>query len=116
MILLSHLLSLPALSEFRFVSGFNGINIPVSAAGFFDCETGADFGQKFFPGQFVFTTLSAEREHPERIEAGLTALINRGVAAIAIKDTFVQDVSDEVKKLSESRGVPLLFFQCAIFG
>ena len=58
----------------------------------------------------IFTTLSAEREHPDRIEAGLTALISRGVAAIAIKDTFVQDIPDAVRKLSETRSVPLIFF------
>ena len=110
MVLLSRLLSLSALSEFRVVSGFNGINTPVNTIGFFDCETGADFGQRFFPGQLVFTTLSAEREHPDRIVAGLAALINRGVAAIAIKDTFVQDISDEIRELSEIRSVPILFF------
>lgn len=42
MVLLRDILSAPLFSNFRIVSGFNGINTPVTQVGFFEWESGAD--------------------------------------------------------------------------
>ena len=64
MVLLRDILSAPLFSGFRIVSGYNGINTPVTQAGFLEWESGADIEKNFEKGEFVITTLAAAKDDP----------------------------------------------------
>lgn len=64
----------------------------------------------FSPGEFVFTTLGFAEQYPELAEEALVALIERDVAAIAIKPVALKAVSARVAEASQKRGVPVFFY------
>jgi len=110
MVLLRDILSIPEFSKFRVVSGFNGINEPVTTAGYLDWESGSDIAKNFPKGEFVITTLATAKGKPEFAESCIKTLIRNKVAAIAIKDVCFSDVSDAVKEYSNEHNVPIIFF------
>lgn len=110
MVLLRDILSAPLFSGFRIVSGYNGINTPVTQAGFLEWESGADIEKNFEKGEFVITTLAAAKDDPGRAETCLRMLIRHQVAAIAIKDIYYKDISTQLREFSDTWNVPILFF------
>lgn len=111
MILLRDILSHPLFSAFRIVSGTNGMNTPVTQAGFFDWESDEEIGKYFAKGEFVVTTLAATRNDPGRAEESLRLLIRSQVAAIAIKEVYFHEISEGLRAMSEEWNVPILFFE-----
>ncbi len=65
----------------------------------------------FAPGEFVFTTLGFAAMHPDLAEEAILAMIDRGVAALAIKPVVLKSVSERVAAASAERGVPVLFYE-----
>ncbi len=110
MVLLRDILSAPLFSAFRIVSGYNGINTPITQVGFFEWESGADIERNFEKGEFVITTLAAAKDDPGRAETCLRTLIRHQVAAIAIKDVYYKEVSAQLREFSDTWNVPILFF------
>lgn len=110
MVLLGDILSIPEFSDFRVVSGFNGINEPVVSAGYLDWESGSDIASTFPKGELVITTLAAAKGRPEFAESCIRALIRAKVAAVVIKDVCFSDVSDALKEYSNEHNVPIIFF------
>ena len=110
MIPLRHILSMPVCSGFRVVSGFNGIGNIVASTAFFDCEEEFCSSEGNVAGKIIITTLGAARNDQELAEKNLRLLIRSGAAAIAIRNTYFSDVSEQVKKLSDKQNVPLIFF------
>ena len=110
MVLLRDILSAPLFSGFRIVSGYNGINTPVTQAGFLEWESGADIEKNFEKGEFVITTLAAAKDDPGHAETCLRMLIRHQVAAIAIKDVYYKDISTQLREFSDTWNVPILFF------
>ena len=110
MVLLRDILSAPLFSNFRIVSGFNGINTPVTQVGFFEWESGADIERNFEKGEFIITTLTAMKDDPSRAEMCLRTLIRHQVSAIAIKDIYYKEISAQLKEFSNTWNVPILFF------
>ena len=110
MILVRDILSAPMFSEFRIVSGYNGINTPVKDTGFWEWESGEDLQKSFSKGSFVATTLASVRDDPARAELCLRELIRNQVAAIAIKDVYYKEIPDRLREFSDTWNVPILFF------
>lgn len=110
MIRIRQILSMRELTSLRVVSGVNGINSVVSSTGFFDCEPGVALSKLAAKGKLMVTTLAAAKDDPTYANACLKTLLHSGVAAIAVKCTFFQDVSDEVKALSDKYNIPLILF------
>ena len=106
----ANLLSKSMFSEFRVVSGKNGLNNNVTSAGFFEWEQDNQITRSFNKGEFVITTLSSLKNDTAAIEKSLKLLINNNVAAIAIKDIFYKDLPGIIKDYSDERGVPIMFF------
>ncbi len=66
---------------------------------------------KTFPGgEFVVTTLYAAKDDAAFANRCLKLLINNHVAAIAIKDLYYDDLSDDIKNYADQHHVPILFF------
>ncbi len=110
MILVRDILSAPMFSEFRIVSGYNGINTPVRDTGFWEWESGEDLQKSFSKGSFVVTTLASVRDDPARAELCLRELIRNQVAAVAIKDVYYKEIPDRLREFSDTWNVPILFF------
>ncbi len=106
----ANLLSKPMFSEFRVISGKNGLNNKVTSAGFFEWEQDSQITRSFNKGEFVITTLSSLKDDTAAVEKSLKLLINNNVAAIAIKDIYYKDLSDDIKEYSNKRSVPIMFF------
>lgn len=110
MIFVRDILSAPMFAGFRMVSGFNGINTPVTQVGFFEWESGEDVERNFQKGEFVVTTLSSMKDDPAYAETCLRTLIRHQVAAIAIKDIYFKEISPFLREFSDTWNVPILFF------
>lgn len=106
----ANLLSKPMFRDFRIASGKNGLNNKVTSAGFLEWEQGTQITKSFAKGEFVLTTLTSFKDDPAAIERSLKLLINNQVSAIAVKDIYFKDLSDEIKDYSNEHGVPILFF------
>ena len=106
----ANLLSKSLFKNFRLVSGRNGLNNNVTSAGFFEWEQGFQITKYFDKGEFVVTTISSLKDDINAIEKSLKLLINNNVSAIAIKDIYYDDISDNLKNYSDIHGVPILFF------
>lgn len=106
----ANLLSKPMFKNFRLVSGRNGLNNNVTSAGFFEWEQDFQITKSFNKGEFVLTTLSSFKDDINGAEKSLKLLINNNVSAIAIKDVCYSDISENLKKYSDSHGVPIMFF------
>ncbi len=110
MVSLRHILALPAFSDFRVVSGFNGISRSISSTAFFDCVPDAQLPAERMEGSFVVTTLSAVRDDPAHAAACLRLLLHSGAAAIAIEDTYCRELPCGVKELSDELNLPVILF------
>lgn len=110
MVLLRDILSAPLFSRFRIVSGYNGINTPVTQVGFFEWESGADIEKNFEKGEFIITTLAMAKDAPAHAETCLRTLIRHQVSAIAIKDVYYKEISAQLREFSDTWNVPILFF------
>lgn len=106
----ANLLSKSLFKDFRIVSGKSGLNNKVTSAGFFEWEQDFQITKSFDKGEFVITTLSSFKDDPNAVEKSLKLLINNNVSAIAIKDIYYKDLSDELKSYSNEHNVPVMFF------
>lgn len=106
----ANLLSKTLFQDFRIVSGKNGLNNKVTSAGFFEWEQDFQITKSFDKGEFVITTLSSFKDDPNAVERSLKLLINNSVSAIAIKDIYYKDLSDDLKRYSNDHSVPIMFF------
>ena len=106
----ANLLSKPLFKNFRIISGKNGLNNNVTSAGFFEWEQDFQITKSFSKGEFVISTLSSFKDDSNAVEKSLKLLINNNVAAIAIKDIYYKDISDELKSYSNEHSIPIMFF------
>lgn len=65
----------------------------------------------FKQDEFIFTTLGLAAMHPDLAEEALLALIERDVAAIAVKPVVLKALPEKVAAASAARGVPVFFYE-----
>ena len=65
----------------------------------------------FERGEFIFTTLGFAAMHPDLAEEALLALIERDVAAVAVKPVALKALPEKVVAASAERGVPVFFYE-----
>ncbi len=65
----------------------------------------------FSAGEFVFTTLGFAGLHPDLAEEALLQLIERDVAAVAVKPVALKELPPRVAEVSAARGVPVFFYE-----
>lgn len=65
----------------------------------------------FTAGEFIFTTLGLAAMHPDLAEEALLELIERDVAAIAVKPVVLKALPERVAAASAERGVPVFFYE-----
>lgn len=115
MLTVMELLSFPLFRGFKLVSGYGGLYNPVSGTGIFEWESSYEVERNFEPGEFVVTTLSLARSDTALAECSIRMLIDKKVSAIAVKDIYFHEISEELKVYSDSRQVPVFFFSDTFF-
>lgn len=83
----------------------------VVGVGTLDHEPFTGAYDQFSPGEFVFTTLGLAAMHPDLAEEALLSLIERDVAAVAVKPVVLKELPARVAAASAERGVPVFFYE-----
>ncbi len=115
MITVSDLLLHPLFSEFELVSDDTGLSNVVSGTGIFEWETPEIINETFDPGEFVITALANMQEHPEASIAGINALIEKGVAAIAVKKIHTNMLDADIIEYANSHHIAVFTFSGTFF-
>lgn len=111
MVTIADILALPVFDNVRLGAPCdNYLSREVINCGTLDCEPFFHDYDIFIPGEFIFTTLGFAQHHPDLAEEALLALIDRNVAAIAIKPYAIKELPESTKKASKSTGVPVFFY------
>ena len=110
MAMVSTFLSQSLFKDFRIAAGRSGLHNDVHSTGYFEWEEDLDIVKNFPRGEFVVTTLYAAKDDAAFANRCLKLLINNHVAAIAIKDLYYDDLSDDIKNYADQHHVPILFF------
>lgn len=84
---------------------------PVTNCGTLDYEPFFDDYNAFVPGEFIFTTLGFAQADPKLAEDAILKVIERGIAALAIKPVALKEVSERIAAASEASGVPIFFYE-----
>ena len=88
----------------------------VTGVGTLDHEPFTGGYEVFTQGEFVFTTLGFAGVHPDLAEEALLALIDCGVAAVAVKPVVLKELPPTVVQASAARGVPVRFIELMPIG
>lgn len=115
MLTVMELLSFPLFRNFRLVSGRSGLYNQVKGTGILEWESTSDVERNFEEGEFVVTTLSMTRSDASLAEISIRTLIDKKVCAVAIKDVYYHEISNELKAYSDARHVPVFFFSETFF-
>ncbi len=115
MLTVMELISFPLFRNFRLVSGRSGLYNPVKGTGILEWESSSDVERNFDEGEFVITTLSMSRSDAALAETSIRTLIDNKASAVAIKDVYYCEISDELKTYSDERRIPIFFFSETFF-
>jgi len=116
MVTVMELLSHPSFSDdFRLISGRSGLYNTVRDSGIFEWENEEVIEKSFHIGDFVVTTLAAQKDDPENAKKYMKLLIKRKLAALCIKDVYFKEIPEEIIKLADDYQVPLFLFSNTYF-
>jgi len=115
MLTVMELLSFPLFRNFKLVSGYGGLYNPVSGTGIFEWESSYEVEKNFEQGEFVMTTLSLARSDTALAESSIRMLIDKKVSAIAVKDIYFHEITEELKAHSDAHHIPIFFFSETFF-
>ncbi|MDD3168457.1 MAG: PucR family transcriptional regulator ligand-binding domain-containing protein [Eubacteriales bacterium] len=115
MLTVMELVSFPLFRRFQLVSGYGGLYNQVTGTGIFEWESSNEVEKNFKRGEFVVTTLSLARSDAGQAEDSIRMLIDKKVSAIAVKDIYFHEISEDLKAYSDARQVPIFFFSDTFF-
>lgn len=110
MITVMQLLSHNLFQKFNLISDTSGLYNSVSGTSIFDWESKEDIESTFSPGDFVLTTLSVSKENTTTPDEYLRYIIDKQVAAIAIKNVHNHQISEETIDYANLHHVPIFIF------
>lgn len=110
MIRVSDIMSCPDFNKFHLISGMGGLQNIISGTGLFEWETYNDVYATFRKGEFVITTLSNAKNDIEKAEECIRMLITTKVSAIAIKNIYFKEFSENLIEFSNLNNVPIFIF------
>lgn len=112
MITVGDVLALPVFESVRLAAPCDRCMLrPVVNAGILDFEPFEGGYEDFMPHEFVFSSLGFARRDPVLAEEAMIAMIERDIAALAIKPVALESIGPRVAELSTRRGVPIFFYE-----
>lgn len=111
MVTVAQILELPVFDNVRLAAPCEDyLSRQVVNCGTLDSEPFFHDYDLFVAGELIFTSLGFAERFPDLAEEALLALIERDVAAIAIRPYAMKELPDSVKEASERSGVPVFFY------
>ena len=111
MITVKNLLNDPLFEDFILIAGKNGLGNAVCGTGIFDWETPDEIRRTFNRGDFVLTTYSKAKEHPQEARECIKAFFSIGISALAIRSIYYNGVEDEIIEIADKMGIPVFIFK-----
>lgn len=114
MITVADILALPAFERIDLVAPIEDAGEHrVYNVGILDCPPSINDYSAYMPGEFILTNLGFCYEDPDLSDASLIAMIERRVAAIAVKRVYSPCFTDAVAQASVRMGVPVYLYSGA---
>lgn len=113
MVQITELLNLTLFDEFELIAGEKGLTNQLGNIVILEYESISDNYQVFSPGDFILSSLFFAKDDPSLIYSALYSLMQKGVAAIAIKTVFFKDFDSSIKELANRMRIPLFTFESA---
>lgn len=113
MITVADILALPAFEQVDIVAPVSGAHRRVYNVGILDCPPSINGYSVYMPGEFILTNLGFCAGDPELSDASLIAMMERGVAAIAVKRVYRPCFTAAVREASIRLGVPVYLYSGA---
>ncbi len=110
MLRVEELKEIPIFQTFRLIAGAEGLGHTIANTTILEYESDTDAFHVFHRGDFILTSLFFAKDAPELILQSFEALLNREVAAIAVKTIFYQELPEEVIRFAEQKKLPLFLF------
>lgn len=111
MISVSELLAHPSFEGFELITDASGLHNRVRDSRIFEWETGEALDTAFHPGDFVITTLTPYRDASWTvIHLVLRSLLEKNIAALAIKNVYFKSLSEEIIDVANSLHIPIFLF------
>ena len=108
MITVADILALPAFEQINLVAPIKDAGEHrVYNVGILDCPPSINGYDAYMPGEFILTNLGFCYDDPALSDASLIAMIERRVAAIAVKRVYSPCFTDAVARASVRMGVPV---------
>ncbi|MCH4886973.1 hypothetical protein EZV73_05305 [Acidaminobacter sp. JC074] len=83
----------------------------IDKIGILDHELIEGIKGNFRSGDFVLTTFTPIRNYPDLIDQAIYDLIDCNIAALAIKNIYVKEVSESVLSLANKKDIPIFLFE-----
>lgn len=114
MITVADILALPAFEQINLVAPIKDAGEHrVYNVGILDCPPSINGYDAYMPGEFILTNLGFCYDDPALSDASLIAMIERRVAAIAVKRVYSPCFTDAVARASVRMGVPVYLYSGA---
>lgn len=104
------LLKMPLFQNFKLIAGENGLEQQLSNVVILEYESVNNSYHVFNQGDFILTSLFFAVNDPDSIITALRNVIDRGIAGIAIKTVFFNDIPIEIKEYAYEKKVPIFTF------
>lgn len=112
MVTLQDIISLPVFDRVWLACPCDGFEEREAInCGTLDYEPFFDDYNAFVPGEFIFTTLGFAEADPALAEDAVLKVIDRNVAALAIKPVAFKRVTERIARASAETGVPIFFYE-----
>lgn len=114
MITVADILNLPAFETVELLTPVDGAgNQRIYNVGIMDCPPSINGYEVYMPGEFILTNLGFCYDDSELSDRSLIAMIERRVAAIAVKRVYSPCFTDAVAEASRRVGVPVYLYSGA---
>ncbi len=113
MIRVREFLQLEPFLEFELLSGEKGLDQSVTSFAVLDYEIDSGDYSAFVNGEFVISSLLLVKELADKATAAVRKLIERGIAALAVRVFENAAISEEIRALADEAGIPLFVFRKA---
>lgn len=114
MITVADILAIPAFEKVDIIAPIQGAGERrVCNVGILDCPPAINQYSVYMPGEFILTNLGFCYGDPELSDRSLITMMERGVAAIAVKRVYGPCFTDAVREASERLGVPVYLYSGA---
>ncbi len=115
MVTVQNLTFLKPISDFKLITSENGLRNVVKDTGILEYESNKKIAETFKKGDFIVTTLFLAKDNLDYAEKCLKSLIDQEVSAIAVKNIYFNDFSEDLKKYAEIHSCPIFIFEDIFF-